>query len=76
VSDRNPEDLTDLPLDGERRVNLFDSDVEVLTAILELAVLQHRARQQTGLEQDLKPIADSEHRSAARGELSDRRHDR
>ena len=76
VSDRNAEDLTDLPFEAERCIRLLDPHVDMLAAVLELAVSQHRARQQPRLEQHLKAIADAQHRSAALGKLPDRRHDR
>ena len=53
---------------GERRVGLLDAHVHVLAAVLQAAVAQHRARQQARLEQNLKAVADAEHRAAAVGE--------
>ena len=40
-----------------------------------LAVAQHRAGQQTGLEQNLKTVADAEHRPAGRGKRLHALHD-
>ena len=48
----------------------------MLAVELQIAVAQHRAGQQPGLEQHLEAVADAEHRAAALGEVADRRHDR
>ena len=37
----------------------------MLAVELQVAVAQHRAREQPGLEQDLEAVADAEHRAAA-----------
>ena len=73
VADRNPQHLADAGRRRERRVDLLDADVHVLAAVLQPAVAQHRAGQQPGLEQNLKPVADAEHRTAALGERPHRR---
>ena len=61
---------------GERRVGLLDAQVHVLAEELQLAVAEHRAGQQAGFEQDLKAVADAEHRAAAVGERLHGAHDR
>ena len=43
---------------------------------LEIAVAQHRAREQAGLEEHLEPVADPEHRPASSGKVGHRSHDR
>src|SRR5262249_50617378 len=50
--------------------------VNVLAAILQAFVAQHRAGEETGLEQNLKAVADAEHETAAFGERAHGRHDR
>src|SRR5205814_231967 len=55
---------------------LLDAQVHVLAAVLQAAVAEHRARQQAGLEQYLKAVADAEHRAAALGEPAHGAHDR
>ena len=49
---------------------------DVLAVKLEIAIAQHRPRQQARLEQHLEAVADAEHRPALAGELRDRGHDR
>ena len=50
--------------------------MQKLAAELQAAISEHRPRQQTRLEQHLKAVADSEHRSAGRRKLRDLLHDR
>src|SRR5436190_21130420 len=68
--------LTGAEQSRERRVGLFDADVEVLAAELQAAVAQHRSRQKPGFKQDLEPVADPENRPATPGEGIDLSHDR
>ncbi len=50
--------------------------MDVLAAELQLAVPQHRTRQQAGLEKNLKTVADPQDRTARGGEPPDSVHDR
>ena len=43
---------------------------------LQATIPQHRAREEAGLQQDLEPVADAEHRPAGVGEGLDRGHHR
>ena len=76
VGDRQLQHLAARRARGERRVGLLDADADVLAVKLEVAIAQHRAGQQPGLEQDLEAVADAEHRSTPARELGHRRHDR
>ena len=61
-------DLAARARQGERRVGLLDADVHVLALKFQAAIAEHRARQEAGLEQHLKAVADAEHRTTAPGE--------
>src|SRR6185503_10137366 len=50
--------------------------VHVLAVKLEVAIAEHRARQEPALEKDLKAVADAEHRTPSPGKFPDRCHDR
>src|SRR5204863_843078 len=56
VRNRYAKHLTGAAQSRERRVGLFDADVEVLAAELQAAVAQHRSRQKPGFKQDLEPV--------------------
>ena len=64
VRDRDAQDLAGEGARRERRVGLLDADAHVLAVELQVAVPQHRAWQQSRLEEDLEPVADPEHRAA------------
>ena len=68
VTNGNPEHAAGRRRGRKRRIDLLDPHVDVLAPVLQPAIAQHRAGQQTRLEQNLKPVADAEHRSATRGE--------
>ena len=76
VRDRQSQPLPGAGARRERRVGLLDADDDVLAVKLQVTIAQHRAGQQPGLEQNLKAVADAEHRPAAPGEIDHRRHDR
>ena len=76
VRDRHPQHAGPGRTPRERRVGLLDADDDVLAVEPQVAVAQHRAGQQPGLEQHLEAVADAEHRPAAPRELAHRRHDR
>ena len=76
VADRYPQNLAGPRAARERRVVPLDANVHVLTPVLQPAVPQHRARKQSGFEQNLKPVADADHEPAALGERLDLAHDR
>ena len=61
---------------GERRVDLFDAHVTCSQMNLRPRFRSIAPGQQPGLEQDLKAVADAEHRSAGIGEGLDRGHHR
>ena len=65
MADRDAKDLPDARRAGERRIGLLHPHVHVLAAILQAAITQHRARKKAGLEKNLEPVADAEHRAAA-----------
>src|SRR5439155_11630363 len=67
VRNRDPEHLPFPASTGERRVNLLDTNMHVLTPELETAVPEHRPWQQSGFEQDLKTVADARDRAARGG---------
>src|SRR3979490_3139978 len=65
VCDRELQNLALPARRREWRVNLLYAQMHLLAAELESAIPQHCAGEQPGLEQDLKSVADSEHRTAA-----------
>ena len=70
VRDRDPQHLPFGRHGGERRVGLLDANADVLAMELQIAVAQHGAGQQARLAQNLKAVADAEHRPAGRGEFA------
>ena len=64
VRDRELQHLTARRTRRERRVGLLGAHPDVLAVKLQVAIAQHRARQQPGLEQHLKAVADPEDRPA------------
>src|SRR6266478_2714851 len=74
MRDRN---LENLALGGgvrKRRIRLLHPDVDVAADEPQAAVAHHRARQQTRLQQNLKPVADPQHHPTAFRKLADRFH--
>ena len=59
---------------AQRAVNgvsvLLDAHADELAVELDVAIAEHRARQQPALEQNLKAVADAEHRAAGRRRTS------
>src|SRR5438309_11362127 len=76
MADRNPEYLALARRACEGRIGLLDAEVDVLAAVLQTTISEHRARQQPGLEQNLKAVADAEDGAAALGEPPHLAHDR
>jgi hypothetical protein len=76
MSDGNPEHLAGAGGARERRVGLLDAQMHLFAAVFQAAVAQHRAGQETRLEENLESIADAEHRATTFGERSHRAHDR
>src|SRR5450759_3260933 len=71
MADRDAQHLTLGALRGERKVGALDDEVRPLAAVLQRGVADERAGQQTGLTQDLEPVADAPHQSATIGEVAD-----
>src|SRR5260221_6999895 len=75
MADRNAQDLPGPRRAGERRLGLLDAQVDVFAAVLQAAIAEHRAGQQSRFEQDLKSVADAEHGPASLGKRAHRAHD-
>src|SRR5438270_669739 len=74
VRDRDTDDVALGAPAGERKVGAFDEKIRPLAPKLQRGVADQRARQEAGLAQDLKPVADAPHEAAAVGELADPLH--
>ena len=61
---------------GERGLLRQRLQVDVFAAKLQRPIPHQRARQQSGLTEDLKPVADAQHRPALSRKGLDRLHDR
>src|SRR5439155_5071641 len=53
-----------------RRAIALDTDVDPVAAVLKARVPEQRARQKSGLAEDLETVARSEHRLSVRGEAA------
>src|SRR5581483_10260745 len=76
VLDGNRQQLAGLAPGRERGGDSLHAERDVTTDERERRVRSEHAGQQAGLAEDLKAVADPEHRSAVGGELRDRSHDR
>ena len=76
VSDRNAKDLAGEGARRERRIALLHADAHVLAMELEVAVPQHRAWEESRLQEDLEPVADPEDGAPMPREVRNSRHDR
>src|SRR5262245_32200430 len=75
VGDWNTEDLPRAARKREGRIGLLNTDVHVLAPELQAAIAQHRAGEQTRLEENLEAVTDAENRPALASELSHGVHD-
>ena len=65
-----------MQLVGKGTVRRFDAHVNVFADEVQVAVADQRTRQQSGFAENLKTVADAEHKAAAVGKLLDRVHHR
>ena len=76
MRDRHADHLPGIVAAGERRVGALDPQINVAADEAQLRVAHQHARQQPGLAQNLKAVADAEHQPAAGGMRPHRVHDR
>ena len=75
VGDGHAEQFARRSFLGEGRLMILRFQENILAAELERTVPHQRAGQQPCLGQNLKPVADAQHRPALRGEILHRLHD-
>src|SRR6185312_1273613 len=76
VGDGNAQNLALSELRSEWRRRGFGTELHFATDEFELLIAEQSAREQASFDQDLEPVADTEHQAAIRGELLNRLHDR
>src|SRR5262245_35331202 len=76
VSDRHFDDLSGIVSPRERAVGSLDAQIDIPRYESERGVTHQYARQQASLAQNLKAVADAEHKSATGGVRAHRVHDR
>src|SRR5580765_263529 len=74
MGDGDREDLAGIDLGGERRILVFELEVYVFADKMQPRVSHQRPRQQPGLAQDLKAVANAKNEFAVGGKLLDGLH--
>src|SRR5918911_268871 len=71
MRDGDAEHAPRFQLIGEGRLGRLDADADMLADEMQIAVANQRAGQKASLAEDLKAVADAEHKAATRRKLLD-----